>query len=56
MSTGLVHIEHVINGGKSFSVFECGDCSYQWKMAETNKNVPMGARRQFDRPDRSRSS
>ena len=35
-----MRIEHVIQGGKSFKVFDCAACSYQWTIAETNEQVP----------------
>ena len=44
-SNGIVRVEHVFNGGKSFNVLECAHCSYQWQIAETGEHVPVGPQR-----------
>jgi predicted RNA-binding Zn-ribbon protein involved in translation (DUF1610 family) len=50
---GLVRVEHVIHGGKSYNSFECTDCMHQWQALETGEHVPISDHP--ERPDHSRS-
>jgi hypothetical protein len=50
---GLVRVEHVIKGGKSYRSLECMSCRHQWQALETGENVP-NRDRPGDGPDRSR--
>jgi hypothetical protein len=52
--TGLVRVEHVIQGGRSYRVHDCVGCAHQWRVLETGEHVPSGTTDQ-ERPDRSRS-
>jgi hypothetical protein len=51
---GLVRLEHVIHGGKSFQLLDCNGWGYQWRVLETGEHVPSKLTDKTNRPDRSR--
>ena len=50
-TVGFVRVEHVIKGGKSYRSMFCGQCDYQWQVAETDAHIPGD---EHEKPDRSR--